>query len=70
MAYQDILIIYGNIGIEFPQFPINDTPIIINITPIIPNILIGAPKKMYDKIKVINFDAMYYCENETNVDNK
>ena len=50
MVYQDILIIYGNIGIEFPQFPINDTPIIINIIPIIPNILIGAPKKMYDNI--------------------
>ena len=24
----------------------------------------------YDKIKVINFDAMYYCANETNVNKK
>ena len=24
----------------------------------------------YDKIKLINFDAMYYCASETNVDEK
>jgi len=32
--------------------------------------VINLIMKMYDKIKVINFDAMYYCANETNVDNK
>ena len=26
--------------------------------------------KWFDKIKVINVDAMYYCANETNVDDK
>ena len=50
MVYLDIQIIYGNIGIEFPQFPMSDTPIIINIIPIMPSILIGAPKKIYDNI--------------------